>query len=327
MTIVELKPYMAITYGFTRAIVAQALAKQAGTKQATPAMYSRAGRLIFQGKAEGLIKPHRQRGHYYHFTENADTTQAEAEKPKGPVLRVARNTRGRDLIVGDIHGCFTKLEARLKEVGFDPEAGDRLFSVGDLVDRGPECDQALIWLQKPWFFAVAGNHEDMAIRWPKGNMNSGNYAANGGAWNIMKSIDESLEFADAFADLPVALELETKAGLVGIVHAHCPFESWQEFTAALEDPNLSNNRRDRIISAAQWDRSRIAYHPDGPMLNPVEGVRAVVVGHTPLTEPTWCANVLHIDTAGWHPSGAGFTVIDADTLCVAETKEAHESTS
>ena len=83
MNIVDLKPHMAITYGFTRAIVAEALAKQAGIKQATPAMYSRAGRLLFQGKEEGLIKPHRQRGHYYHFTEKADTTQAQAEKQKG----------------------------------------------------------------------------------------------------------------------------------------------------------------------------------------------------------------------------------------------------
>lgn len=90
------------------------------------------------------------------------------------------NAAGRDLIVGDVHGHFTKLQAALDAVGFNP-AEDRLFSVGDLVDRGPECDQALEWLAKPWFHAVSGNHEDMAIRWPKGFMDAGTYAMNGGA--------------------------------------------------------------------------------------------------------------------------------------------------
>jgi serine/threonine protein phosphatase 1 len=52
-----------------------------------------------------------------------------------------RNTAGRDLIVGDIHGCFARLQVALDELGFDPER-DRLFSVGDLVDRGPDSEVA-----------------------------------------------------------------------------------------------------------------------------------------------------------------------------------------
>jgi hypothetical protein len=76
------------------------------------------------------------------------------------VCRLARNARGRDLIVGDIHGHFTKLAAALEAIGFD-DSIDRLISVGDLVDRGPESLLALGWLAKPWFHAVRGNHEDM----------------------------------------------------------------------------------------------------------------------------------------------------------------------
>lgn len=67
----------------------------------------------------------------------------------GPlVARFDRNPLGRDLIVGDVHGCFTKLKASLDAVGFNLER-DRLFSVGDLVDRGPESDRALEWLAQP----------------------------------------------------------------------------------------------------------------------------------------------------------------------------------
>ena len=51
--------------------------------------------------------------------------------------RFARNVGGRDFAVGDIHGCFSHLSRSLEAIGFDA-AVDRLFSVGDLVDRGPD---------------------------------------------------------------------------------------------------------------------------------------------------------------------------------------------
>ena len=34
--------------------------------------------------------------------------------------------------------------------------------------------------------------------------------------------------------LPIAIEVETRAGAVGIVHADCPFYSWQELIAELD---------------------------------------------------------------------------------------------
>lgn len=100
--------------------------------------------------------------------------------PSSPVLRLPRNLKGRSLLVGDVHGQFSGLRAALERVGFNPDAGDRLISVGDLVDRGPESDAAIDWLAYPWFFPVRGNHEDMAIRWPAGGMGLRNYLGNAG---------------------------------------------------------------------------------------------------------------------------------------------------
>ena len=57
----------------------------------------------------------------------------------------ARNTHGRDFVVGDIHGCFDLLQQALDEAAFNPDR-DRLFSVGDLIDRGPQSPQVLLWL-------------------------------------------------------------------------------------------------------------------------------------------------------------------------------------
>lgn len=225
------------------------------------------------------------------------------------IQRFARNTKGRDLIVGDIHGCFTKLSTALRAVGFQPEDGDRLFCVGDLVDRGPESFEVLNFLQLDFVHAVAGNHEDMAVRWPNGNMDLGNYAANGGGWMIALDREMQREVSASLGALPLAIELETEGGLIGIVHAECPLASWPDFIAQLEDPNTPRGRRQGLIDMAQWSRSRIESGFDGD----IEGVRAVVVGHTPMRAMTSLGNTLFIDTMGWRPQGH-FTILDAATL-------------
>ena len=50
---------------------------------------------------------------------------------------VPANNVGIDYICSDIHGHFSLLESQLEKVGFDPDK-DRLFSLGDLIDRGDE---------------------------------------------------------------------------------------------------------------------------------------------------------------------------------------------
>lgn len=229
------------------------------------------------------------------------------------IQRFERNTRGRDLIVGDIHGNFTKLQAALDAVGFDP-ARDRLFSVGDLVDRGPESELVIDWLARPWFHAVQGNHDDMAVRWPDGNMDVGNYMANGGAWNIGNPPELQRELAEVMRALPLGIEIETARGPVGIVHAECPFDDWGKFCEAIDNPATSRKMIDRIEAVAQWSRTRID-HGDRAE---VRGLRALVVGHTPVQQPKVLGNVHYIDTGAWlggrHGFDAGFTLLDAATL-------------
>ncbi len=73
------------------------------------------------------------------------------------------NLQGRDFIVGDLHGHPDVLYQLMDQVGFDVDT-DRLFSVGDLVDRGPNSAAALDLLDAPWFYPVLGNH-DAIPRW------------------------------------------------------------------------------------------------------------------------------------------------------------------
>ena len=74
------------------------------------------------------------------------------------------NTDGRDLVVGDVHGCFRTLARALDAVGY--EAGcDRLFGVGDLVNRGPHSADAVDWLERRFAAVVLGNHDRAVLSW------------------------------------------------------------------------------------------------------------------------------------------------------------------
>lgn len=223
------------------------------------------------------------------------------------VKRFATNTAGRDFAVGDIHGHFTLLQQALDEVGFNPVT-DRLFSVGDLVDRGPECEQVLAWLAKPWFHPVRGNHDDYVCR--HDTCDTGNWLQNGGAWFMALTWAEKCEFAAQFRELPIAIEVETPDGPVGLVHADCPFPSWGHLLGQLEGGSFGGHLRN-IKNACMWSRRRVELDDRCG----VEGVRALVVGHTPVGGPVALGNVVHIDTAGWQPKKGGFfTLLNLHSL-------------
>ena len=78
------------------------------------------------------------------------------------VIAHPANLQGRDFIVGDLHGHPDVLRGLMDHVAFDYDT-DRLFSVGDLVDRGPNSAGALDLLDAPWFYPVLGNHDAMLL--------------------------------------------------------------------------------------------------------------------------------------------------------------------
>lgn len=71
---------------------------------------------------------------------------------------VRNNDKGRDFIIGDLHASIYEFEKLLKYVNFN-QSFDRCFSVGDLIDRGPNPYERLDLLNEDFFFSVLGNHE------------------------------------------------------------------------------------------------------------------------------------------------------------------------
>jgi bis(5'-nucleosyl)-tetraphosphatase (symmetrical) len=62
--------------------------------------------------------------------------------------------------IGDVHGCFETLRRLLRQVAYDPRR-DRLWFVGDLVNRGPSSLALLRWAVERGdrIVAVLGNHD------------------------------------------------------------------------------------------------------------------------------------------------------------------------
>lgn len=67
-------------------------------------------------------------------------------------------------VLGDVHGCYATLEALLEGLPIDWQR-DRLWLVGDLVNRGPHSLEALRWARRTHerlgerFVTVLGNHD------------------------------------------------------------------------------------------------------------------------------------------------------------------------
>ncbi|MCD4501249.1 metallophosphoesterase [Chromobacterium vaccinii] len=204
------------------------------------------------------------------------------------IEKLPRNTQGRDWAVGDVHGCFAQLSRLLKIVAFDP-ARDRLLSVGDLVDRGPDSPMVTEWLAQPWFHAVRGNHEQMALDAVRNPLeDQERHLRNGGRWLAELSPAELDACAAALSRLPLALEVEVEGGKIGVLHADCPGNDWTALAARLEAGNPDEQDRDTLL----WSRERARNGGAGT----VAGIDLVLAGHTPQPDAILYDNVMHLDT-------------------------------
>ena len=251
-----------------------------------------------------------------------------------PFVSIRANSRGRDFCIGDLHGCRSMLARLMDAVDFNV-ARDRLFSVGDLVHRGPESVACLKLAEEPWFYAVMGNHEAMQLGAYYGAINSDGRAVSSlceydGAQDPLRPGQPDQGHMEAILKrLPLAFEVQLRNGArAGIVHAGLPAEwTWADVRAMTErTPNLYEKIQPGLQTAILWDRQPIiaataaVYHTEEPDLHtlyptmkryqfsrvtrPVAELDLLVSGHTTLRKwPLVVGNRQYIDRGAGKEDG------------------------
>lgn len=201
--------------------------------------------------------------------------------------RYKKNEIGRDFIVGDMHGCYDAFQKCMEDISFNGDK-DRMFSVGDLVDRGKQNMECLRLIEQPWFYCVRGNHEDMMLTSVLEHYEHYQWERNGGAWTHEEDITGLEDLCRKVRRLPLAMEVETSYGKIGICHADVPSD-WATIPEALPENDYEyDNMRQKLT----WGRSKIR----AGNLGIIKNIDYVVSGHTPVATMVSMGNVLYIDT-------------------------------
>lgn len=222
----------------------------------------------------------------------------------------------RHLIVGDLHGRYDVFMRLLDRANYDP-AKDVIYSVGDMIDRGPDSVKIVQFFQQERCYAIKGNHELMALDrdwWDT-------WVANGGAQCLDDLEQQGLDHSwlkDQLRDLPWVIEVgqDGEEGAFRLVHAEMPSNWSDEFFRKIYNEALNAN--DPFVARTLWGRNLILAAVENVtyMLPASSGIdfhperhRKNFCGHTPIERAIKCGDVWFIDT--WR--GKTLTMIDAVT--------------
>lgn len=210
----------------------------------------------------------------------------------------------------------------MSAVNFDPRK-DRVFSLGDLIDRGDESHRALEYLHYPWFHAILGNHELMLMRayesadpeiyeW---------WYYWGGEWAKSLRQEQMQAYFDAFKALPVAIELSLRNGLkVGLVHAQLPSPvSWHNICDQLSRiPRQASNpdsydvvkagASSNDVAEMLWSKSQAyASEKERTNIRAVQDIDHVFHGHSIMYfKPDTITNRTFMDLGSYETGEIGF---------------------
>lgn len=241
-------------------------------------------------------------------------------------LRMGPNLTGRDFVVGDLHGQLAMLQRLLRAVGFDRQF-DRLFCLGDLIDRGPDSERLLqLFHEEEALYCIRGNHEELLLASRFNPVYRSVWERNGGDWADDLSEARLAELAEMVEQMPLVIELDLGDGRrVGMVHAEVPpGMDWESVKRVQPGPaDKVDDRDSNLESSLLWGRRRVnalmlmAQNPEAEDLEdderarasravtPVGGIDLVLVGHTiiPSRRPARAANVMFLDTGAYKVDG------------------------
>jgi serine/threonine protein phosphatase 1 len=232
-------------------------------------------------------------------------------------LRLPPNTRGRDLVVGDLHGHRALLERALEQLGFEPRR-DRVLSVGDLIHRGPHSLATLCLLEEPWFHAVLGNHELMLLNY-LGYYDSRIHAhrASSGvcAWIVAamaKHPKTVVRLVDRVAALPLAMHVQGDVSF-NVTHGDLhPIGSRQEAllgkrAICVHDADAAASSRVHFEAALAAESIGLQFEQHRVRIStaPFGRLPITYVGHSPNCDIVVHDSYVYIDQGVGNPSSRG----------------------
>lgn len=231
------------------------------------------------------------------------------------IVRMPANILGRDFVMGDLHGEVGQIRQHLVDVGFDGRV-DRLFSVGDLIDRGEDSLAALQLLQEPWFFAVLGNHERMMLDYLLEPERPSLWLENGGDWHL--SVERALLSAltEQVRQLPLIRIVGEGRNRFQVVHAQMPeADRFLDRVLGPDDVEFATWSRQLFRSAEAFQIYHGITEPNGklvsieevknlPHYQPIDIDHALTFcGHSVIPRPMlWRSHFLLDTGAGWSES-------------------------
>ncbi len=249
------------------------------------------------------------------------------------IQQLDENTKGRDFIIGDLHGSLQKLYQAMENENFDPNI-DRIISVGDLIDRGRNSLESLQLILEPWFYGVRGNHEDMLLayfKYPENNsQNPGEFLNNGGTWIYDIQYDDEamstlLYCMDKLMEYPAIIKVNGQNEYF-VTHAERRIFSDDELNEVYQNDNNAradereylNWSRDLINEGLElcdpdWLKQQIK-DENNPfiLIEPTksEHMTLTYVGHTILPKPVIYKSHAFIDTGAYLDINGKLTFIN-----------------
>ena len=190
----------------------------------------------------------------------------------------------KSVVIGDIHGCYDTFWKLLSKL---PDDIDQIYSVGDLVDRGPKSKEVVQLCIDMGIKAVRGNHEDMFMDFHMGieEYDTNVFMINGGIktiesyggivtkqWNPYSNVDYDFiyetkhsipeEHIEYFNNMPYFIETDDFILSHAGIH---PMRATGEFAVGKWDDGSVKSNTDLMWNREGWAK-----------MNKIQ-----VFGHTP----------------------------------------------
>lgn len=197
-------------------------------------------------------------------------------------------------IVGDLHGNADLYERSLKEFGITDK--DYVFSVGDIIDRGPQSTKLLFeFLFKENRYMIMGNHEHMYIMGEHRRDFYHCHMQNGGDVFLNEVGETGFQYFRPFVDqLPLIIEIHHRGLKIGLVHGGVPlrYTDWDTFVNDVKPMKWD------LVEEIIWDRKvfddcKYNQTPNAPK---IAGIDYVLSGHTGVVDPLVYGNRMWIDS-------------------------------